>query len=313
MLRRIQSRVLPQQGRRRPLGRFEQRGTGGKIRIFQSGNAVLPQAEQIAGSPQPQILLGNPEAVIRPLDRPQAFGGRLPFRIGDEDTAGGIPSPADPPAELVQLRKPKTLGVLNHHDGGVGHVHPNLDNGGGHQKLNLPREEAGHYRLLLGGAEPAVQQAHRIAAKSAFPQPFGIFDRRNQPPGPRGFLPGLLDQRTNQIGLPSLVEAVAHEAKRPLPLLRVDAVGGDRRAPGRKLPDQRDVEIAVEDQRKGSWNWGGAHHQSMHRPPLGRKGRTLCHSKAVLFVGNDKSKGGKPGGAGQQGVGADKQINLSGL
>lgn len=97
MLRRIQSRVLPQQGRRRPLGRFEQRGTGGKIRIFQSGNAVLPQAEQIAGSPQPQILLGNPEAVIRPLDRPQAFGGRLPFRIGDEDTAGGIPSPADRP------------------------------------------------------------------------------------------------------------------------------------------------------------------------------------------------------------------------
>ena len=119
----------------------------------------------------------------------------------------------------MQLRKPKTLGVLNHHDGGVGHVHPDLDNGGSHQKLNLPGKEAGHHRLLLGRTEPAVQQPHRIAAKSAFPQPSGIFDCGDQSPGPRGFFPGLFDQRADQIGLPPFVEAVAHEAKRPLPLL----------------------------------------------------------------------------------------------
>src|SRR3989442_11697564 len=40
---------------------------------------------------------------------------------------------ADAAAQLVQLREPEALGVLDQHDGGVRDVDADLDDGGGHE------------------------------------------------------------------------------------------------------------------------------------------------------------------------------------
>ena len=42
----------------------------------------------------------------------------------------------DPAAQLMQLRQAETLGVLDHHDGGVGDVDADLDDGGGDENAS---------------------------------------------------------------------------------------------------------------------------------------------------------------------------------
>ena len=86
--------------------------------------------------------------------RPQA--GRL---LGPEQQAQpGEAAAADPPAQLVQLRDPVALGVLDEHHCGVGDIDPDLDHRGGDEHLRRVRAECGHRRLLGGRAELAVQQ-----------------------------------------------------------------------------------------------------------------------------------------------------------
>ena len=46
-------------------------------------------------------------------------------------------APRPAAAQLVQLRQAETLGVLDHHQAGVGHVHAHFDDRGGHQHLHL--------------------------------------------------------------------------------------------------------------------------------------------------------------------------------
>ena len=89
---------------------------------------------------------------------------------------------ADPAAQLVQLGQPEQVGALDHHQGGVGHVDPDLDHGGGHQHLQLAGPEALHQRPPLGHRQLPVQAADAVAAQLAL-APAG-------PPRPRRPWPG---------------------------------------------------------------------------------------------------------------------------
>ena len=48
---------------------------------------------------------------------------------------------ADAPAQLVQLGDPEPVGVDDDHDGGVGHVDPDLDDGGRDEDVDLAARE----------------------------------------------------------------------------------------------------------------------------------------------------------------------------
>ena len=74
---------------------------------------------------------------------------------------------ADPAAQLVQLGDAEAVGVADDHDGGVGHVDPDLDDGGGHEHVGLARGEAPHDGVLVLGRQLAVQHLDPDAGQRA--------------------------------------------------------------------------------------------------------------------------------------------------
>ena len=101
----------------------------------------------------------------------------------------------DPPAQLVQLREAHALGVLDHHQRGIGHVDADLDHRGGDQQVDLVRLECGHHRLFFVRLQAPVDQAD-AQVRQLFGQ------------GRVGVLRGLqlqflrfLDQRAHPVGL----------------------------------------------------------------------------------------------------------------
>jgi len=63
---------------------------------------------------------------------------------------------AHAPAQLGELRKPETLGRLDDHHRGVGHVHADLDDRRGDHDVGFARLELAHRLLLVGGLHLAV-------------------------------------------------------------------------------------------------------------------------------------------------------------
>src|SRR5690606_32497022 len=93
--------------------------------------ARLPGAAQVTGPAQPEVQLGDREAV-GVLDERLEPAARLPGGVaGDEQAEALVRAAAHAPAELVELREAEALGVLYDHHGGVGDVHAHLDDGGG--------------------------------------------------------------------------------------------------------------------------------------------------------------------------------------
>ena len=75
------------------------------------------------------------------------------------------PAP-DPAPQLVQLRQTEAVRVLDHHDRGIGHVHPHLDHGGGGQHFDLPGFELGHDLFLHGRLQASVQKTDAAAREN---------------------------------------------------------------------------------------------------------------------------------------------------
>ncbi|MCY1450448.1 hypothetical protein D9M71_672530 [compost metagenome] len=77
----------------------------------------------------------------------------------EQHAVAGRAAPADAAAQLVQLGQAQTLGVLDDHQAGVGHVDAHFDHGGGHQQLQRSLLELGHDRGLLGRFHAPMDQA----------------------------------------------------------------------------------------------------------------------------------------------------------
>ncbi len=74
---------------------------------------------------------------------------------------------SDTSAQLVQLRDPETLGVLDDHHGRVGTSIPTSIDRRRDEDLRLPARERGHRRLLLRGVHLTVQQRQPKALELA--------------------------------------------------------------------------------------------------------------------------------------------------
>ena len=173
-------------------------------RDAEAGQAALPRAEQVAFAAQPQIFLGDAEAVFGfAQDREPRLGGLAERRLVEQQ-AGGMAGPAaDAAAQLVQLREPEALGVLDHHDGRLRHVDADLDHGGGDQQLasrrRRKRSMAASFsapfmrpctRSTLGAecsdAAPRSALPPRQGRSSRIPRPAGRPNRRACPRRARG-------------------------------------------------------------------------------------------------------------------------------
>ena len=94
--------------------------------------------------------------------------------------------------------------MLDHHQGGIGHVDADLDHGGRHQHFDLAAHERRHHRRFLGRLEAPVQQADPQFRQRARERLVG---------GDGGLqlqLLRLLDQRTHPVHLPPFGAGFAH-------------------------------------------------------------------------------------------------------
>ena len=108
---------------------------------------MLLLAEQVALAADPEVLLGEFEAVGLLLEGDEPLRRRLG---GVEDDAVGLlGAPPDAAPQLMELGKAETLGVFDDHHGRVGDVDPHLDDGGRDEEARVPGEEAPHRLVLL--------------------------------------------------------------------------------------------------------------------------------------------------------------------
>ena len=96
----------------------------GEPREPQVGHARLPHVEQRPLAAQPEVLVGELEPVGRSSHRVEP-GPRLVVVSSEPSNrmhVDGWVRPPDPPAELMELREPEPLRVLDEHHGRVRHV-----------------------------------------------------------------------------------------------------------------------------------------------------------------------------------------------
>ena len=135
-------------------GTLEQLDVLGQPREAERLHARLAGAEHLPLAAQLEVDLGElePVAVLgeraqpRRLLRPEQQAQRL------------VLAAADPAAELVQLRDPVAIGVLDEHHGRVRDVDADLDHRRGDQHVGAAGGERRHRLLLLARAHLAVQE-----------------------------------------------------------------------------------------------------------------------------------------------------------
>ena len=120
--------------------------------------ARLAGPDQVAHPTLLQIQLRDPEPVRRRREGQESWAG-APLR--EKNAVALLRPAADPPPELMQLRQPEAIGMLDHHDGRVGHVDPDLDHRRRHQHLDLAGPETPHDVVALLRLESPVHQRDR--------------------------------------------------------------------------------------------------------------------------------------------------------
>ena len=207
------------------------------------------------------------------------------------------------PRSWCSWERPYLLRVLDHHDHGVGHVHPHLHHGGGHQQLRLPPGEGFHHLLLFGGLHLAVEHPHGGGGEGLLHQLPILGDALQA-------AVVLLDQRADQVPLAALRPGASARSQRPgCRLSGLDEEGLDLLPPRGQLVQNGDVQIPVDHQGQRAGDGGGAHHQQVGgRPLLGQSG-ALPHPKPVLLVGDDQPQIPEGHLLAEQGVGANHQLD----
>ena len=183
---------------------------------------MLAAAEKVAGAPELQVLLGDAEAVVR-----LGQGFQPPFRVvilhvAEQNTVALGLAAAHPAAQLVQLTQAEAVGVLHHHQRGVGHIHAHLHHGGGDQDIALTGGEGGHDLFLLLWLHTAVEHGYPQLGEGILLQCLGV--------GRHGLaLIGqsviLAHQRADDEHLMALLHLLADKAVEPRPVFLAQSEG----------------------------------------------------------------------------------------
>ena len=161
--------------------------------------------------------------------------------------------------------------------------------------------------LSLAGSWPCSSPSRRPASSAAASR------SRSSDAGP-GLDPlRFLDQRAHHVGLVARRHLVAH----PLPRFRLlqrprAQSGGDRSPAGRQLVEHRRVEVAVDGHGRRARNRRGRHHQDVGHHlarTLFPQGGPLLDAETVLLVDDDAPERPERHRLGQQGVGADEDVD----
>src|SRR5499433_1196058 len=136
-----------------------------EIRDAELRKTRLARAEEIARAAQLEVGLRDAKAIVRRRHGVDAAARLLGSRSREEDAVALPRSPPHPATKLMQLREAEALGMLDEHHGGVGHVDADLNDRGGDEEVEGTILELAHHALLLGEAEPPVQESHSSLRK----------------------------------------------------------------------------------------------------------------------------------------------------
>src|SRR5205085_5946797 len=141
--------------------------------------AGLTRPEDFAGTTKPEILLGNPEAVVGLAHQRQPGAAHLGQAWAAYEKAGALPRAAPyAPTELVKLREPEALGALDDHQGRIGNVDPDLDHRRRNQHRELARRKARHHRILVRPLHAPVDQTDLVVAEALLEDAGALFSGR---------------------------------------------------------------------------------------------------------------------------------------
>ena len=202
----------------------------------------------------------------------------------------------------MQLGQAEAFGVFHHHDGGFRHIHPHLDDGGGHQHPRAARGEVAqrglaHIRLL-----PAVRQAD-LAGEA-----LGQFGEAGLGGGGVHHL-RFLDRRADPVAARALVQRPADAGDDLRRLAQPVQRGGDA-LPPRRFPGQpADRHLAPLGQQQRARNGGRGHHQHVRGLALLGQHQPLGDAEAVLLIHHGQGQVAEGDGVLEQRVGADHDLH----
>ena len=237
------------------LGCLEQLAVADQVSDLEARHPRLAGAEKFAGAAELKIKFGDLET-IRGTDH----GVEAPFTVVGDLAAGHeyairlSGAAADAAAQLMELCQPEALGVFNHHDSGVGHVHADLDDRGGNQNIQLACLKQTHDLVFQPRLQAAVQQADAQVGKYLLAEFFVHLDR--------GFQLALfvfLDHRVDDVGLMAAGDLLAHKLPDLGRTVILDAASDDGDATGGHFIEDTGVEVTVKGEGQSAGNGGGGH------------------------------------------------------
>ena len=204
----------------------------------------------------------------------------------------------------MQGGKTKTLSVLDEHDGGVGHVDADLDDGRRGEDVDLAFSKSVDDIILRLWRHLAMQHLNACTGNEAanidrlrldIVQGCGLSCAAvlvNVEPGNVVELLGRVlrrDHRADDVGLPALGQGISN---RPIRDIAAAALERDRRNArtrhGAMANDAR-IEVTVDRQRQRTRDRRGRHDKKVSARPLTSQDIALSHAKAMLLV-NDHER-----------------------
>ncbi len=208
----------------------------------------------------------------------------------------------------MQLRETEALGVFDDDDGGVGHVDPHLDDGGGDHDMGLAFFEALHLEGFLLGGELTVNHGGlvlrtREVALNHLEPVLKVAEVE---------LGIVVDEGVDEINLASGIDLLLEEAEDERTAGLGSVVGAHGMPSRGQLVDDGAVEVAVEGHGEGTRNGSGGHHEDVGwgrglAPQFG----ALFHAEAVLLVDDHECEVFEMHVVLDEGVGADENVDFA--
>ena len=215
----------------------------------------------------------------------------------------------DAPAQLVELREPEALGVVDDHHRRRRHVDADLDHRGRDEHVELAGAQRAHPASRSTAVEPAVhepdaqrrqlvgQPSSAVVVASAH---VAVAPRRARPAGTPRTRARPRATRSREQLVRRLLAARAATGR----------ASSARLAPRRQLVEHGDVEVAVRGERERARDRRRGHHEEVRRAlpvALVAQLRALRDAEAVLLVDDDEPEPREPDALGEQRVRADRR------
>src|SRR5271166_296636 len=264
---------------------FQNVAVADNVRHSQRRESGLLGPEKLTRSAELHVHLGDVEAVVRFHHRSYPLFARVVQLAGDQYTEALLGSPAYAAAQLVQLSQAETLRLFDDHDGCVGYVHADFDDGGGDEYGEFAALELIHDCLFGVGRQLSMQQANRQAR---------VDDLRQMLVHLFGGLHSLrfrfFNDRVDDVSLTAEIDLLLEEAVDAFDLVFGYVLCDDGPSARRKLVDHSYIEVAIDRERQRARDGCSRHHEHVRMPAFLKKLQTLQDAKAMLFVHDGQAK-----------------------